>query len=133
YAGKSMSLDRQFFDSAYFLERALFFTADPTIFTTLGKDYTLFSKVDVEKKNRAEFLLTRAKYISPYKYYPRYLLAQYYTNIGKLQKALEEAEDLLSIKPKVVSPATTDIRNEMQQIIDQKIFLPEETLFWIDK
>lgn len=133
YAGKSMSLDRQIYDSAYFLERALFFSADPTIFTTLGKDYTLFSKVDVEKKKRAEFLLSRAKYISPYKYYPRYLLAQYYTSIGESQKALEEAESLLAKEPKVMSPATQEIRNQMQQLlIDQEILQPEETRFRMD-
>lgn len=88
--------------------------------------------MDAEKKNRAEFLLNRAKYISPYKYYPRYLLARYYDNIGKSQKAMEEAEDLLSIEPKVTSPATTDIRNEMQQIIDQKIFPPQKTFSRLD-
>ena len=48
---------------------------------------------------QAEFLLSRAKYISPNKYYPRYLLAQYYSNIGEYQKVLEEAEDLLCIEP----------------------------------
>lgn len=128
YAGKSMSLDRQFYESAYLLERALFFAADPTIFNTLGKDYTLYSEVDAEKKKRAELLLTRAKYISPYKYYPRFLLAKYYQRTGQDPKAIKEAEALLAIDPKVTSPATQEIRQEMQQIIDREIFQTEIVL-----
>lgn len=129
YAGKSHSLARKFYTSGQFLERALFFSADPTIFTTLGKDYTLYSKVDAHKKERAEFLLTRAKNISPYRYYPRYLLVKYYERIGAEQETLNEAQALLAITPKVSSPATTEIRQEMQQIIDQEIFNNQEIIF----
>lgn len=122
FAGKSYSLGRRFFASQQMLERALFFSADPIIFTTLGKDYTLFSKVDTQKAERAEFLLSRAKYINPSKYYPRYLLANYYQRIGSIEKALEEAETLLAMQPKVVSPAIKDIRKEMNQLIEQNMF-----------
>lgn len=129
YAGKSHSLGRKFYTSGQLLERALFFSADPTIFTTLGKDYTLFSKVDSLKKERAEFLLTRVKNISPYKYYPRYLLTKYYQHTGKEQKALNEAKALLAITPKISSHATKEIKQEMLQLIDQEIFIHQEIVY----
>src|SRR5690606_2453752 len=122
YAGKSHSINRTFYASEQLLERALLFSADPAIFTTLGKDYTLFSKVDSLKKLRAEILLTRAKYISPSKHYPRYLLTKYYQSIGEKEKSWNEAKALLTTKSKVTSAASAEIKVEMQQLIDQKLY-----------
>src|SRR5690606_8867090 len=70
--GKSLSQSRKFYKSAFFLERALYFSSDPVIYTTLGKDYTLFRKVDSKKAKRAEEMLIYAKYMQPGHYYPRY-------------------------------------------------------------
>lgn len=48
-AGKSLSMSRKFHRSALYLERALYFTSDPIIFTTLGHDYALYARVEPEK------------------------------------------------------------------------------------
>src|SRR5690606_10557083 len=109
FAGKSMSLSRNYYQSGQFLERALLFSSDPVIFTTLGQDYTLFSKVKPEKVERAEFLLQMAKYMEPSRYYPRYLLMELYTRIGQKEKEQEEAAGILDIDTKVVSEAVDQI------------------------
>lgn len=127
YAGKSMSLNQQFNISFNLLEKALRFSSDPNIFTTLGMDYTLQHKNDEELMQRAENLLNTAKYISPYKYYPRYLLAQHYFINGQIEKAKEEAENVLAIVPKIASPATNDMRLTMKRLVEQEILEIEKT------
>lgn len=109
FAGKSLSMRRQYYPSASFLERALLFSSDPVILTTLGQDYTLFSKVEPEKVERAEFLLKMAKYMEPSRYYPRYLLMELYTRIGQKEKEQEEAAGILAMDTKVVSEAVDQI------------------------
>src|SRR5690606_28686568 len=107
---KSMSLSREFYQSRQYLERALHCSSDPVIFTTLGKDYTLFSKVEPENVERAEFLLKMAKYMEPSRYYPRYLLMDLYNRIGKEEKEKEEAIGILGMDTKVESEAVDQIR-----------------------
>ena len=124
FAGKSLSLEEQYDESTPMLERALLFTSDPTIYTTLGTDYSLSGPYNTEKNDRTEYLLTQAKYMSPYKYYPRYLLAQYYNAVGQSGKAREEAAELLKIQPKVISSATAEIRTVMESIVQQKFTYP---------
>src|SRR5690554_1902557 len=119
FAGKSLSLNQQYKESAEMLERALYFSSDPAIFTTLGLDYTIYGiDEDPSKAARAEWLLSHVKYISPYKYYPRYLLAQHFYHTGQVEKAIAEAEQLLNIVPKVASPATNDMRKTMKRLVD---------------
>lgn len=128
YAGKSFSLNQQYVESAQMLERALHFSADPAIYTTLGMDYTLYgSEENPSKKARAESLLSHVKFISPYKYYPRYLLAQHYFHTDQIEKAVAEAERVMEIVPKIASPATNDIRLTMKRLVEQEIFQPEKT------
>ena len=67
-------------------------------------------------------MLTRAKYISPSKHYPRYLLTKYYQSIGEKEKSWNEAKALLTTKSKVTSAASAEIKVEMQQLIDQKLY-----------
>lgn len=128
YAGKSFSLNQQYVESAQMLERALHFSSDPAIFTTLGMDYTLHGlEENPSNKARAESLLTHVKFISPYKYYPRYLLAQHYFHTDQLEKAVAEAESVMNIVPKVASPATNDIRLTMKRLVEKEIFQPVKT------
>src|SRR5690606_35631946 len=107
---KSMSLSREFYLSHQYLERALHFSLDPVIFTTLGQDYSLFSKVEPENIDRAEFLLKMAKYMEPSRYYPRYLLMDLYTRTVQIEKEQEEAAGILAMDTKVVSEAVDQIR-----------------------
>lgn len=128
YAGKSLSLNQEYAESASMLERALHFSADPAIYNTLGRNYTLYNVVgNVGNYARAESLLSHAKHISPYKYYPRYLLAQHYYHTDQIKKAVAEAEEVMKIVPKVHSPATNDMRLTMKRLVEQEIFTPEKT------
>ena len=129
FAGKSMSLSREFYQSRQYLERALYFSSDPVIFTTLGKDYTLFSKVEPENVERAEFLLKMAKYMEPSRYYPRYLLMDLYNRIGKEEKEKEEAIGILGMDTKVESEAVDQIREMAREKLNSpNNFIIKETL-----
>lgn len=128
FAGKSLSLHQQYKESAQMLERALLFSSDPAIFTTMGLDYTLYGlEENPSNQSRAESLLSHVKYISPYKYYPRYLLAQHYFHTGQIEKAVAEAEQTMNIIPKIASPATNDMRLTLKRLVEQKIFESEKT------
>ena len=124
-----MSLSREFYLSHQYLERALHFSSDPVIFTTLGKDYTLFSKVEPENVERAEFLLKMAKYMEPSRYYPRYLLMDLYNRIGKEEKEKEEAIGILGMDTKVESEAVDQIREMAREKLNSpNNFIIKETL-----
>ena len=126
YAGKSLSLNQQYDESAQMLERALNFSSDPATFTTLGLDYTLHAQ-NPSDLSRAESLLSHVKYMSPYKYYPRYLLAQHYFHTDQIEKAVGEAEEAMKIVPKIASPATNDMRLTMKRLVENQTFEPEKT------
>ena len=126
YAGKSLSLNQQYDESAQMLERALNFSSDPATFTTLGLDYTLHAQ-NPSDLSRAESLLSHVKYMSPYKYYPRYLLAQHYFHTDQIEKAVGEAEEAMKIVPKIASPATNDMRLTMKRLVEKQTFEPEKT------
>src|SRR5690606_32813275 len=119
FAGKSLSLNQQYEESAEMLEQALHYSSDPAIFTTLGSDYTLYGpENDPGIQSRAETLLTQVKNMSPYKYYPRYLLTQHYYHTGQIEKAIAEAEQTLNVIPKIASPAINDMRLTLNRLID---------------
>ncbi len=117
FAGKSLSMTRNFYQSAQYLERALYFSSDPVIFTTLGQDYTLFGKVEPEKMDRAEKLLQEVKYMQPSHYYPRYLLMELYERMKKENYKREEASGILTLDTKVDSEAVQEIRMKAQEIV----------------
>lgn len=118
FAGKSLSMSRQFYPSRRFLERALYFSTDPAILTALGQDYTLFSMVEPENIERAEFLLKLAKHMTPSRYYPRYLLMDLYTRTGQKEKEQEEAAGILAMEVKVESEAVVQILDAARNRLD---------------
>ncbi len=125
---KSMSLSREFYQSRQYLERALHCSSDPVIFTTLGKDYTLFSKVEPENVERAEFLLKMAKYMEPSRYYPRYLLMELYTRTVQIEMEQKEAAGILAMDAKVESEAVDQIRELAREKLDSpNNFIIKET------
>lgn len=121
-AGKSFSQTRNFFSSELYLERALYFSLDPVILTTLGHDYTSYGKLEPEKYERAEMLLLQAKHMRPGRYYPRYLLMELYEKIGAIDKLREEAKAILAMRTKVESYAVQEIRLKAKSILSESTF-----------
>ena len=78
------------------LEKAKEGNADLYLYTVLGECY---------QKNKdykiAESHYIHAKYMIPSMFYPRYLLAKLYDEIGDSNKALEVADEIISKKIKV--------------------------------
>ncbi len=118
-AGKSLSMSRKFHRSAPYLERALYFTSDPMIFTTLGHDYALYARLEPEKYDRAEFLLKLVKYMQPVHYFPRYMLMQMYKRTDQQEKMKQEASDLLALKTKVWSDAVDEMRLAARKVLNE--------------
>jgi tetratricopeptide (TPR) repeat protein len=68
--------------------------------------------------NSAVKCFQQASLIMPVKYYPRYRLAQICLKMGKTQEAVSMAKHILSMPVKVPSEIITNIRNEMQELVN---------------
>ena len=94
------------------LEKAKKNNADIYLYTILGECY---------QKNKnyklAESHYIHAKYMIPSMFYPRYLLAKLYDEMGDSKKALNTAEEIMIKKIKVKSQAITEIKTEMAKLI----------------
>ncbi len=121
-AGKSLSMSRKFHRSAPYLERALYFTSDPMIFTTLGHDYALYARVEPEKCDRTELLLKMVKYMQPGHYFPRYMLMEMYERTEQQEKMEQEASDLLALETKIKSEAVDEMRLAAREVLDDSIY-----------
>jgi O-antigen polymerase len=61
----------------------------------------------------------QASLIMPLKYFPRYRLAQIYLKMGKTQQAVSLAKYILQMPVKIPSDIITNIRNEMQELVNK--------------
>ena len=57
--------------------------------------------------------------MNPSRFYPKYLLAKLYDEIGQNAKAIEVAKELLKKDIKIESTAILEIREEMKRIIEK--------------
>lgn len=94
--------------------RALSFRGDPMFCNLLGKNYQTLRQYDL-----SEYWLTKASHMGPNLLYPHYLLAKMYRVSGQNEKALAKARYVIGKKPKVVSTATNEMKEEMQQLIKE--------------
>lgn len=72
----------------------------------------------IEKFQDAEKAYLTAWYMNPSKFYPKYLLAKMYDEIGEKTKARIIASELLRKKVKIHSETIDDIKDEMKNILD---------------
>jgi O-antigen ligase len=98
------------------LEQARSNFVGPHLYLLLDKCYQ-----KTEQFNKAEKSLKRAVWMRPQKMYPRYLLVKLYRQGGDQQKAVQEARQLLQMKPKTVTPAGRQIKEKMQTLIKETI------------
>lgn len=72
----------------------------------------------IEKYQDAEKAYLTAWYMNPSKFYPKYLLAKMYDEIGEKAKARIIANELLRKKAKIHSETIENIKDEMKDILD---------------
>ncbi len=104
-------------ESNRLLEQGVRLSSDPMFHNIMGNNYKALGQPD-----RAEACYLRAHRIVPGRMYPLYLLAKLYAETGQRDKGLEMARRVLETAPKVPSPATRDMQDEMEALLnsDQK-------------
>jgi O-antigen polymerase len=114
YYGKALSMDEEYPRSIEMMERAVHFTSDEVLYTTLGDNYKT-----LKRYSKAEEAYLYASYMVPHKLYPLYLLANLYCETGQNEKAIRTAEEVLNKNIKVESTATKEIRQAMSDLIEK--------------
>jgi tetratricopeptide (TPR) repeat protein len=110
--GRSLHLEGRHRESAEILRLATRQSADPMQYNVLGNAYKALGQY-----NRAAESYLKAQDMVPHRLYPSYLLAKMYAELGDHVSAARYACRVLAIPLKVESPATRDIRQEMEEIL----------------
>jgi len=95
------------------LEQAIKISCDPVLYIILGKNHQQLGNYKLAEQN---FLL--ASHIAPSRIYPYYLLANLYAENGKTESAIRMAQKVLEKEPKVQSTAVNEMREKMQELIE---------------
>jgi|GEM_PF-106533 len=114
YYGKALNMNKEYPQSIEILGKAARFTTDEVLYTTLGDSYKALKMYPA-----AEEVYLHASYMVPHKLYPRYLLANLYSEIGQKEKACSMAQEILNKKIKVESNATEEILRQMKDLIKE--------------
>ena len=95
------------------LRQGTLLSADPMFYNVMGNNYKELGEYDT-----AESCYFRAYYTLPNRIYPLYLLTKLYADKGDAERALEKGREFLNHPPKVISPATRELQNEIKQLCD---------------
>lgn len=87
---------------------------DADFYVFLGNTFEGLGKFD-----EAEQAFTRASFIIPHKLYPRYRLAKLYIKKNETELAIKIAKSVVVAKPKVVNSLSTQIQQELEQLISK--------------
>ena len=112
--GKALSMAREHKKAIGVLRRAELHGNNTIVQTTVGDSHKA-----LKQYGEAERAYLYAWYMSPGRFYPKYLLAKMYEETGKKQKVVAIAKELLSKKVKIESTAIQEIRTEMKRIIKE--------------
>ena len=101
-------------DSNDMLRRGTLVSADPMFFVVMGnnfKDMTLY--------NKAEECYDKAFHRMPNRLYPLYQKMQLFDQTGNRTKLIETAQRITMLTPKVASPATDEIKQKAEHVLQQ--------------
>ena len=112
--GKALSMAGSHLEAIKILKLSRNFLVNTISYTTLGDSYK-----EVNENYLAELAYHKASYMIPARFYPKYLLAKLYVETGQDEKALMVANELLEKNIKIKSTAISEIKEEMQHIINQ--------------
>ena len=108
---QSLSKSQQYAQSNQALERAMQISCDPMLYNIMGRNHQALKEYAA-----AEAAFVKATHIVPNRLYPHYLLAKLYMETGEKEKAVREAEIVLTKEPKVMSRAVEEMREEMKNL-----------------
>lgn len=110
--GRSLHLEGQHRESVEILRLAVRQSADPMQYNVLGNAYKALGRY-----GKAAECYLKAQDMVPHRIYPNYLLAKLYDELGDRRAAALYARRLLATPLKVESPATRDLRREMEALL----------------
>jgi tetratricopeptide (TPR) repeat protein len=109
--GRSLSQTEQPEKSNEVLQHATQISCDPMLYNIMGKNYQAMKEYDLAEAN-----FRKSTLIVPNRIYPYYLLMKLYMETGDKEKAIENAEIVLTKEPKVQSTAVKEMREEANQL-----------------
>jgi len=112
--GKCLNINKDWSKASQILEKASSLRSDPILYVALGDSYKA-----LKEYKKAEVAYWQSWYMEPHKFYPKYLLAKLYDENGQKKKATNIAFELINKKVKIESMAITEIKKEMQKILDK--------------
>ena len=108
---QSLSKSEQYNESNKVLDKAVKISCDPMLYNITGKNYQAMKEYELAEKN-----FRKSALIVPNRIYPYYLLMKLFIETGEKEKALENAEIVLTKEPKVQSTAIKEMREEARKI-----------------
>lgn len=111
--GYALYKQKEYKESIKVLKRGTTYSSDPMFYNIIGKCYQ-----EIGDWEQAEKYILQAYDIIPSRIYPLYLLTKMYIEAHESKKAVTAAQKALSIKIKVESEQTDELKAELQFIID---------------
>ncbi|TKG94491.1 hypothetical protein EYV94_11105 [Puteibacter caeruleilacunae] len=112
--GKALCMAKEYRKAELILTRSRDYLNNTILYTALGDCFK-----EQKEFERAEDMYNKAWHMVPNRFYPLYLLAKLYDEIGDEQKAVRTAKLVINKKVKIQSTAVDEIRTEMTQIIEK--------------
>ncbi|MDW3191968.1 MAG: O-antigen ligase family protein [Cytophagales bacterium] len=112
--GQSLTLANDYREGIRILKLASLHASDPYLYNSLGNCYQ-----ELKEYDNARAAYEHAFYLVPHKFYPRYLLAKLYEEMGEQKKAVETAKLLLKMREKIPSLAIDEMKIEMEELINK--------------
>ncbi len=112
--GRSLNQIKEFEESNQILLLGTKISGDPMFYNVMGNNYKslgLFKEAEASYK--------RAYYGVPNRLYPLYLLAKLYYDTGQHEEFYIYSDKVLNFDPKVISPATREIKSEIRELADK--------------
>ncbi len=99
-----------------YLIELLSHSSDPMILNIIGKNYRALGMAD-----SAEYYLKKSANRCPNRLYPHYLLMQLYGDTLSLDRQAQrrEAEIIMTMQEKILSPAVEEMRSEAEKVLTQ--------------
>jgi tetratricopeptide (TPR) repeat protein len=111
--GRSLYMEGFYRESIDVLVPATRLSCDPMYYNVIGNSYKALGEYDMA----AEAYL-KAHHIIPHRMYPLYLLGRMYSEIKNAEKAVYYARLVVDMIPKIESPATRDMQQEMKELLE---------------
>lgn len=110
--GQSLNKIKKYRKSNELLLRGTKLSCDPMFYNILGKNCQALKEYRL-----AENYYTKSINLVPNRIYPRYLLTKLYMHTGNREQAQKVAKNIKLMKPKVVTSATEEIKEDLKHVL----------------